>query len=209
MSIKRFEIGPLSTNCYLFTDEKTNESVVVDPAFCSEKLISEIEKTNLKYILLTHAHADHIMAVHAIKQLTGAKIVAHLNESERLSSAKANLHSAIGCYLEDYVPETIDIAVNDGDVLEFGEKQITVLHTPGHTDGSLCFVCNDVIFCGDTLFKGSYGRTDFPSGNLSALIDSYYKLCSLEGDFMLLPGHQDSTTLENERQFNPLSRYLW
>ena len=128
MSIKRFEIGPLSTNCYLFTDEKTNEAVIVDPAFCSEKLFAEIEKVNLKYILLTHAHADHIMAVHSVKERTGAKIVAHINEADRLSSAKANLHSAIGCYLEDYVPEIIDIAANDGDVLEFGEKHITVIH---------------------------------------------------------------------------------
>ena len=208
MSVKRFEIGPLSTNCYLFTDEQTGESVIVDPAFCSEKLLAEVKGANIKYILLTHAHADHIMAVHTIKTITGAKIVAHINETERLSSAKANLHSAIGCYLEDYVPETIDIAVNDGDVLEFGKKAITVIHTPGHTDGSLCFVCDDVIFCGDTIFQGSYGRTDFPTGNLSALIDSYYKICSLEGDYLVLPGHQNPTTLNDERNFNPLSRYL-
>ncbi|MBQ5590250.1 MAG: MBL fold metallo-hydrolase [Clostridia bacterium] len=208
MSIRRFEIGPLSTNCYILTDEKTNESVIIDPAFCTEKLLQEAEKTNIKYILLTHAHADHIMAVHSIKEKCGAKIVAHENEAERLLSARANLHSAIGCYLEDYIPEEIDIKAQDGDVLEFGEKRIIVLHTPGHTDGSLCFVCEDVIFCGDTIFKNSYGRTDFPSGNLSQLIDSYYKLCSLEGDYMMLPGHQESTTLDYERNFNPLSRYL-
>lgn len=208
MSVKRFEIGPLSTNCYLFTDDKTGESVIVDPAFVTEKLLSEVENANIKYILLTHAHADHIMAVHTVKMLTGASIVAHINEAERLSSAKANLHSAIGCYLEDYVPETIDIAVNDGDVLEFGEKHITVIHTPGHTDGSLCFLCDDIIFCGDTIFQGSYGRTDFPTGSLSSLIDSYYKLCQLEGDYLMLPGHQNSTTLNDERNFNPLSRYL-
>ena len=148
------------------------------------------------------------MAVHSIKEKCGAKIVAHENEAERLLSARANLHSAIGCYLEDYIPEEIDIKAQDGDVLEFGEKRIIVLHTPGHTDGSLCFVCEDVIFCGDTIFKNSYGRTDFPSGNLSQLIDSYYKLCSLEGDYMMLPGHQESTTLDYERNFNPLSRYL-
>ena len=95
MSIRRFEIGPLSTNCYILTDEKTNESVIIDPAFCTEKLMQEAEKTNIKYILLTHAHADHIMAVHSIKEKCGAKIVAHENEAERLLSARANLHSAI------------------------------------------------------------------------------------------------------------------
>ena len=208
MSIKRFEIGPLSTNCYIYTDDKTGESVIVDPAFCSEKLLYEIEKTNIKYILLTHAHADHIMAVHAVKEKTNAKIVAHINEAERLLSATANLHSAIGCYLEDYVPESIDIAANDGDVLEFGEKTITIIHTPGHTDGSLCFIIGDVIFCGDTVFQGSYGRTDLPTGNFSELIDSFYKLTQLTGDYIMLPGHQESTTLKDERNFNPLSRYL-
>ena len=208
MTVKMFEIGPLATNCYIYTDDVTNQSVIIDPAFCSEKLFKEIEKTDIKYILLTHAHADHIMAVHTIKEKTGAKIVAHINESERLLSATANLHSAIGCYLEDYVPETIDVAVNDGDVLEFGEKQITVIHTPGHTDGSVCYLSENIIFCGDTIFDGTYGRTDFPSGSLSSLIDSYYKLCELEGDYLLLPGHQGKTTLEKERNSNPLSRYL-
>lgn len=208
MSVKKFEIGPLSTNCYIYTDDETNESVIIDPAFCSEKLLEEVEKTNIKYILLTHAHADHIMAVHTVKQKTGAKIVAHINESERLKSGVANLHSAIGCYLEDYVPEEIDLAVNDGDVIEFGNKHITVIYTPGHTDGSLCFLSDDIIFCGDTIFQGSYGRTDFPTGSLSQLIDSYYKLTELEGDYLMLPGHQGSTTLNDERNFNPLSRYL-
>lgn len=208
MSIKKFEIGPLSTNCYIYTDDETGESVIVDPAFCSEKLLAEVEKTKVKYILLTHAHADHIMAVHTIKEMTGAKIVAHINETERLKDAVANLHSAIGCYLESYVPEKIDIAVNDGDVLEFGNKQITVIYTPGHTDGSVCYLSDDTIFCGDTVFQGSYGRTDFPTGNLSQLIDSYYKLTCLDGDYIMLPGHQGSTTLNDERNFNPLSRYI-
>ena len=208
MSVKKFEIGPLSTNCYIYTDDETGESVIIDPAFCSEKLLAEVEKSNIKYILLTHAHADHIMALHTVKEKTSAKIAAHINEAERLRSAKANLHSAIGCYLEEYIPEEIDIALNDGDILDLGNKHITIVHTPGHTDGSLCFVIDDIIFCGDTIFQGSYGRTDFPTGNLSQLIDSYHKLCELEGDYLMLPGHQGSTTLNDERNFNPLSRYL-
>ena len=208
MSVKKFEIGPLSTNCYIYTDDETGESVIVDPAFCSEKLLAEVEKSDIKYILLTHAHADHIMAVHTVKEKTGAKIAAHINEAERLRSAKANLYSAIGCYLEEYIPEEIDIALNDGDVLDLGNKHITAVHTPGHTDGSLCFVIDDIIFCGDTIFQDSYGRTDFPTGSLSQLIDSYHKLCELEGDYLMLPGHQGSTTLNDERNFNPLSRYL-
>ena len=97
MSIKRYEIGPLATNCYLFIDDKTNCAVVIDPAFESEKLIEDIKQVDLKYILLTHAHADHIMGVHKLKQLTGAKIVAHENEEKRLRSKEANLYSALGC----------------------------------------------------------------------------------------------------------------
>ncbi|MGN0173441.1 MAG: MBL fold metallo-hydrolase [Acutalibacteraceae bacterium] len=208
MSVKTFEIGPLSTNCYIFTDEETNESVIIDPAFASEKLIDEVKKSNIKYILLTHAHADHIMALHKVKELTGAKIVANINESERLKNPKSNLHNALGCYDEEYIAEDIDIAVNDGDVIEFGNKIITVIYTPGHTDGSVCYLCDNIIFCGDTIFQGSYGRTDFHSGSFSQIIDSFYKLTQLEGDYLMLPGHQGTTTLKDERNFNPLSRYI-
>ncbi len=208
MSIKQYEIGPLATNCYLFIDDNTNCAVVVDPAFESEKLLKDIQEVDLKYILLTHAHADHIMGVHKIKELTGAKIVAHENEQTRLKSKEANLYSALGCYLSDYVGHDIDIKVFDGDVLEFGEKTITVLHTPGHTDGSVCYVCADIIFCGDTVFYNSYGRTDFESGNFSQIIDSFYKLSQLEGDYALYSGHGEPTTLDRERQFNPLARFI-
>lgn len=208
MAVKKFEIGPLGTNCYIFTDEKTGESVIIDPAFPTDKLIEEVKKSDIKYILLTHAHADHIMALHKVKELTGAKVVAHINENERLHNPISNLHDALGCYTESYVPEDIDIAVNDGDVIEFGEKIITVIHTPGHTDGSVCYLCENIIFCGDTIFQGSHGRTDFPSGSFSQMIDSFYKLSNLDGDYLMLPGHQGSTTLKEERNFNPLSRYI-
>ncbi len=208
MAILKFEIGPLSTNCYLYVDEKTNESVVIDPAFPTEKLIESIKKTDLKYILLTHAHADHIMAVAKIKEITNAKIVAHKNEEKRLLGDESNLYNALGCYNLPYISQNIDVFVSDGDEIKFGTKTLRVLHTPGHTDGSLCFVGEKIIFAGDTVFAGSYGRTDFPSGSYSNLLDSFHKLFCLSGDYIIYPGHQESTTLKDEKNFNPLSRYV-
>ncbi len=208
MSILKFEIGPLSTNCYLYIDDKTGEAVVIDPAFPTEKLIENIKKVNLKYILLTHAHADHIMSVSKIKELTSAKTVAHKCEEKRLLGDESNLYEALGCYDMPYASQNVDVFVDDGDVIEFGTKIITVLHTPGHTDGSVCYMSENFIFCGDTVFAGSYGRTDFKSGSYSDLIDSFHKLFCLQGDYLLYPGHQGSTTLNDERNFNPLSRYV-
>ena len=208
MAILKFEIGPLSTNCYLFVDDKTNEAVVIDPAFETEKLIENIKKVNLKYILLTHAHADHIMAVSLIKELTFAKIVAHKNEAKRLLGDESNLYNALGCYDKPFTAQEVDIFVDDGDKIKFGTKTLSVLHTPGHTDGSLCFVGDGIIFSGDTVFAGSYGRVDFESGSYSNMLDSFHKLFSLEGDYVIYPGHQGSTTLKDERNFNPLSRYV-
>ena len=208
MAILKFEIGPLATNCYLFVDDETGESVIIDPAYPTEKLIEQVLKSDLKYILLTHAHADHIMAVSKIKELTGAKIVSHKNEEKRLGSSLSSLYDALGCFDIPFVGEKIDIEVDDGDVIEFGNKIISVLHTPGHTDGSVCYVCDKTVFCGDTIFAGSHGRTDFPTGSFSQIIDSFYKLTCLEGDYIMYPGHQGSTTLKDERNFNPLSRYI-
>lgn len=208
MAILKFEIGPLATNCYLLVDDETAEAVVIDPSYPTEKLLEQVKKYNLRYILLTHAHADHIMAVSKIKELTGAKIVAHKNESSRLSNPTSSLYNALGCYGIDFTGEKIDLEVDDGDVIEFGKKFITVVYTPGHTDGSVSYICDRNIFCGDTVFAGSHGRTDFPSGSFSQIIDSFYKLTQLDGDYILYPGHQGSTTLKDERNFNPLSRYI-
>lgn len=208
MSIKLFKIGPLGTNCYVYTDEQTGQSLVVDPGFESPALLEELRKLNLTYILVTHAHADHIAAVAKIKEFSGAKVVAHKNEKKRFESAAENLYVFIEENGGTYKASEIDIEVDDNDDITLGQTKIKVLYTPGHTDGSVSYILKDSVFVGDTVFKESFGRTDLPTGNFSKIIDSYNKICELEGEYQILPGHEDTTTLSHEREFNPLRRYL-
>ncbi len=214
--IRKFVIGPLETNCYLFTDEKTGISALVDPAYPDERMLNMLKKEKIEYILITHAHIDHIYGAYAVKELTGAKIVAHSLEKERLLSGEHNLYDTFhslygnqGIYQVEYHPLDIDIAVDTGDVITVGKTPITVMHTPGHTNGSVCYLTDREMFCGDLIFAGSYGRVDFPSGNFAEIVDSYRRVCDLEGDHLIYPGHQESTTLRNEREFNPLKSYLY
>lgn len=214
--IKKHEIGPLGTNCYLFIDDVTGDAAIIDPAYPSDEIMREQKSINLKYILITHAHIDHIFGAAELKRKTGAKVVAHLLEAERLKKSSENLYDifhelykAEGIYQQPYEPLDIDIAVDTGDVIVVGNSVLSVLHTPGHTNGSVCYLTDKEIFCGDVIFAGSYGRVDFKSGNFSEIVDSYKRLCNLDGDYILYPGHQRSTTLNDERNFNPLKSYLY
>lgn len=208
MAVKVFTIGPLATNCYLFTDEESGKSALIDPACATELLLETAASAEVEYILVTHAHADHIAGLNEIKRITDAKVVAHANEESRLSGSYENMYAFIGEYEQAYVPTSVDIYAADGAEIKLGKSVISVLHTPGHTDGSVCYVVNDVIFAGDTLFYESYGRTDLPSGSFNSIVDSYALLCGIDGDFKLLPGHGKMTTLSHERENNPLARYI-
>ena len=206
--IKSFCIGPLATNCYLYTDDETGISAVIDPAYPSQQLIDCAKASNVKYILLTHGHIDHIAGIKAIKEATGAKVIALPLERERLNSADLNLYTAFSMYYNiGFASADIDIEADDGEVFNVGNSAFTVMHTPGHTEGSVCYICKDIIFSGDTLFCSSYGRVDFPGGSMSKMIDSFCRLCEIDGDYKGLPGHNEFTDLEYERQNNPLSHY--
>lgn len=214
--IEKIICGPLATNTYLYIDDISGESAIVDPAYPDKKLFDAIKHQKLKYIFITHGHIDHIYAAAEIKRITGAKLVAHLLENERLKKGSENLfdtfhslYASENIYVDDYIPVEIDMAVDTGDVITLGKTIFTVLHTPGHTNGSVSFLTEREIFCGDTLFEGSYGRTDFATGNFSEMVDTYKRLCSLDGDYIIYPGHQNTTTLRNEREFNPLRAYLY
>lgn len=204
MIIKCMPIGFIAANCYLLIDEKSGEAAVVDPGRYTEaleNLLKENGVSSLKYILATHGHYDHIMGIPELKEHFGGQVFIH--GEDEICLEKAEYAGARSATARRFVPSEADGLLHDGDELRLGETVIKVMHTPGHTRGGVCYIFDDVIITGDTVFKGTVGRTDFEFGDMSALMDSVKKLCALEGDYKILPGHDEATTLENERRYNP------
>ena len=202
MQIIRLPVGMLQANCYLVA-EAGGDAVVIDPGAEAERIIEAVRSRDLKvkHILLTHVHFDHMQAAADVAAATGADILAPEGDWPALTDPQLSL-----CHM---MPgggsQTLSAAgkLRDGEVVEAGKLRLTVLHTPGHTPGSCCFLCGDVLFTGDTLFRGSVGRTDFPGGSYDALKRSLDRLAALPGDYTLLPGHDDATTLAEERAGTP------
>ena len=202
MQIIRLPVGMLQANCYLVA-EAGGDAVVIDPGAEAERIIEAVRSRDLKvkHILLTHVHFDHMQAAADVAAATGADILAPEGDWPALTDPQLSL-----CHmLPGGGSQTLSAAgkLRDGEVVEAGKLRLTVLHTPGHTPGSCCFLCGDVLFTGDTLFRGSVGRTDFPGGSYDALKRSLDRLAALPGDYTLLPGHDDATTLAEERAGNP------
>lgn len=203
MTIKAAPLGAFAANFYLVTDEKTNEAFAVDPGAQPEiaaQLIRE-SKANLRYIFITHAHADHIGALDSIKSEFGAMVVTGKYDAAALNDDALNLCQSFGISS----PQTrADILAEDGDKLPFGSGEIKIIHTPGHTRGSICILTEEFLISGDTLFEMSVGRTDFPGGSSDELISSIReKLFTLDGSLKVYPGHGNPTTIEFERNNNP------
>lgn len=194
-----------TTNTYIVTDEETGETAVVDPSLSETKLIVKLKDKKVKYILLTHGHFDHIGGVNFVKEETGAKIVVHKEDAEMLCDSDKNEFKRSFGY--DMPPIYADILVEDGAEIMLGNSKIKVLHTPGHTKGGVCYIFTDdrVLFSGDTLFKLTAGRTDLYGGDARTELKSLLKIGDLEGDYIVYPGHDDSTTLQFERENN---RYM-
>ena len=206
MLIKTFYSLDFPQNCYAVENE--DGIFLVDPGEYTEKLALYVKQnsSNIKYILLTHLHFDHIRATAKIKnQCPNAKIVMHSLDANEVNNPQINLAAYFGYQIDDI---SVDVCCEDLQIITTGATNIRVMHTPGHTEGGVCYIVEDVIFSGDTLFEGSCGRTDFPGGDGNILLNSLKKLKYLDGDFKVYPGHGNPTTLSNEKVFNPYMRNL-
>lgn len=199
MKVKLLRVGPIGTNCYILEDDQTNLAAVIDPGDEPELIQEALEKegVEVRYLLLTHGHYDHTTAVPALHRVyPQADIYIH--------QADAN---GAGSTLFPLTGEVDDLKLYDeGDVIRLGDHEIQVLHTPGHSPGSVTLKVEDVLFTGDTLFAGSCGRTDLRGGSYEEIMSSLNRLGHLEGDFHVCPGHDRTSTLERERQYNPFLR---
>jgi len=210
MIIRGFEIGPFWTNCYIVGSESTSEGMIIDPAADPDFIMKQVKKLNLdiKIIVATHTHPDHLMALGAIKKETGASFALHEAEpsGKRAAGASRMISLMVGSPVEP--PPDPDIVLKDGDIIEVGDLKFTVLHTPGHSPGGICLYGNGVVFVGDTLFNLSVGRTDFPGCSHDVLIDSIQrKLMVMPDDTTVYPGHGPKTTIGDERRHNPFLRF--
>ena len=200
MKILTFHTTELETDTYLVTNG--SEAFVVDPGDGADMLTAaaEAEGAKIGWVLLTHAHFDHIGAA-AELQCGGALIVMHRDDVPLVGSFK-NLAFYAGKKVEHFTP---DVTVSGGETLDVAGIAVKVMHTPGHTAGGVCYIAEDCIFSGDTLFELSYGRTDFPTGSFKELKNSIVnKLFALKGDYKVFPGHGAPTTLQFEREHNPV-----
>lgn len=201
MRVQRIPVGELDANCFIATDEETGQSFVTDPGSKSAELTKALESVgNIRYILLTHGHFDHIgYAAELRKQYPDALIVIGRADSGMTMDDKLNLSVFLGFSTEHF---TADILVDDGDELEFAGKKIIVAETPGHTRGGVCYIVGSELFTGDTLMKMTMGRSDFPGGNEEELFASLGRIAALPGDYAVHCGHGPDTTLGDERKYN-------
>ena len=209
MIIRGFEIGPFGTNCYIVGSEGTGQGIIIDPAADSDFIMKQVKKLNLdiKIIVATHSHPDHLMALGDVKKATGASFAMHGDEpsGRRAAGASRMISLMVGSPVEP--PPDPDIRLKDGDIIEVGDLKFTVLHTPGHSPGGICLYGNGVVFVGDTLFNLSVGRSDFPGCSHEVLIDSIQrKLMVMPDDTIVYPGHGPKTTIGDERRHNPFLR---
>jgi hydroxyacylglutathione hydrolase len=203
MKIIKLEVGELGANCYIVYCEKTSEGAVIDPGGNAQDIINIIDRESIKIVSIinTHGHADHIGANDKLKAHTGAPVLIHKDDAAMLISSQGNLSMYIG---NNLICKAADRLLTDGEIIQVGEIELQVIHTPGHTLGGICLKVNDVVFSGDTLFEQSVGRSDFPGGSHSQLIKSIKeKLLILPDSTQILPGHGAGTTIGNERYNNP------
>ena len=199
MEIKTLQVGPIGTNCYRLCDETEHRCAVIDPGGDPLMGAAAVKDTGCApaVILLTHGHYDHTGAV-ADLQAKWPQVPVYLNHRDQYEG---------DAYLQQLFPPVADTrSYDEGDTIAVGGLTLSVLATPGHAEGSVTLRCGNVLLCGDTLFAGSCGRTDFPGGSVKKIMASLKRLGSLEGDLTVYPGHMEPSTLERERAWNPYLR---
>jgi hydroxyacylglutathione hydrolase len=207
MIIDRLILGAYQTNCYVLRSGRAaGDCLVIDPGLEPERLIDFLEEYHLNpvAVLLTHGHIDHIAGIPVLReQFGGTKVLIHELDAEMLTEPQTNLSVMAGM---TFRTEPQDVALGEGDVIEQAGVKLAVIHTPGHTPGGICLYSQDagVAFVGDTLFASSIGRTDFPGGSMSQLLDSVKKkLFTLPDETKVYPGHGPATTIAHEKAHNP------
>ncbi|MDD3832147.1 MAG: MBL fold metallo-hydrolase [Clostridia bacterium] len=198
MKIKRLILGALETNCYVLTDENTGDCVIIDPAYNAQQVVDYLSDNHLTpiAILLTHGHFDHCGGVSCITDKYDVPVYCHNLDVAMAHYAQHNEYSipARNCDVTNPFDNEDDICV--------GNYHISVMHTPGHTPGSVCYFVYNYMFSGDTLFAGSIGRTDLAQGNPKQMIDSLCRIARIKADYIMYPGHDISSTLSNEQANN-------
>ena len=207
MKVIRIPAGIYDANCYIVYSAKDKEGIVIDPGGDVDDIIAQIENLglNIKYIILTHGHGDHIAGVKEVKEYTNAPVAIHKYDEQLLKNGRGNLSSIMAMGTIELTP---DIILEDGDEICFDDLKAKIIHTPGHTPGGISIKIEDSIFTGDTLFAGSIGRTDFEGGSFDAIMDSIKnKIIIYPDDTKLYPGHGPSSTVKMEKLTNPFLRY--
>lgn len=203
MIVERIPAGRYAVNCYIVGDEATKKAAVIDPGGDVDDILQVLENNDLEleYIILTHAHGDHIGGVEELKEKTGVPIYLHQDDLYMLKDSRANQSAALG---GPPVETDADKFIEDGDILELGELKLNIIHTPGHTKGGVCIQVENLLFTGDTLFANSIGRSDLEGGNQEKLMESIKnKIFTLDEDITVLPGHGPATTIKIEKTTNP------
>lgn len=207
MTIKVFEhlvVGPLQCNCYIVGDPETKDALVIDPGDQAEDILAAIKRhgLNLKAAIATHAHFDHVLAAEAIREATGVPFFLHAGDMPILEAMQERGMRFLGIELPP--PPEVDRHYTDGDEISAGSMKLEVIHTPGHSPGSVSLLAPDeVLFSGDTLFAGSIGRTDLPGGSHEQELNSITGRLFPLGDLPVLPGHGPPTSIEREKISNP------
>lgn len=205
MYVKGFPMGPVSANCYVICDEETKIGAVIDPGDFNGLLLKEIEKAGieeLKYILCTHAHFDHVAGAGRLKEkFPGAKIVVGIEDSAALNDDVLSLAAYFGA---PFYPCVSDEELKNGDALHIGNIKLSVISAPGHTPGGVLYYEKEqgVLFTGDTLFKGSVGRTDLYGGNTAVLLNTLKKIKNFPDECVVYSGHGEKTTIKHEKNYN-------